>query len=481
MSNNIIINKEGNFKDEIVSSIPMGINNIILETNETNMNLRNNDINNIKPMLSSNSNTIRIPDGKRVKIKPFLNKKVPINTFAQMANPKKNMGGNNSDNSSEGSVISDGSNGSDESDESNSNAILSNTSNGQKRREEDTEEDPDDYTSIESNVNRDNEEDDDDDDDDNGSDVSGGSSILSVQKKQKTYEEIQQEKQKLLFNLERLQKQGYPPSKKYSMASSFEDMQFEHDRLKKQRDVEKSIKFSRKILMALVSGIEFLNGKFDPFDVRLEGWSENVMENVADYDEVFEELHDKYGESVKMAPELKLIAMLAGSGFMFHLTNSLFKTASPKLSDILKQNPDIMRNISEAAAKNMGNTINQEFGQDDVIGNLMKGGINMKMQQQAQQAQQQQQSNSSQQQQQSNSSQQRGPSGPMRSPGPKLQQTKMNGPVGIDELLNELNGGNHSNTMRDDVSVSSGESVTIKSSAKRTKSGKKGGIQLDLR
>jgi hypothetical protein len=473
MNNNIIINKEGNFKDETISSIPMGINNIILETNETNMNLRNNDFNNIKPMLSSNSNTIRIPDGKRVKIKPFLNKKVPVNTFAQMANPKKNMGGNNSDNSSDGSVISDGSdesNGSDGSNESNSNAILSNKSNGQRQQqeEEDTEEDPDDYTSIESNVNRNNNDEDDEEEEDDGSD---GSSILSVQKKQKTYEEIQQEKQKLLFNLERLQKQGYPPSKKYSMASSFEDMQFEHDRLKKQRDVEKSIKFSRKILMALVSGIEFLNGKFDPFDVKLEGWSENVMENVADYDEVFEELHDKYGESVKMAPELKLIAMLAGSGFMFHLTNSLFKTASPKLSDILKQNPDIMRNISEAAAKNMGNTINQEFGQDDVIGNLMKGGINMKMQQQAQQAQHQQ----------NNSSQQRGPSGPMRSPGPKLQQTKMNGPVGIDELLNELNGGNHSNTMRDDVSVSSGESVTIKSSAKRTKNGKKGGIQLDLR
>ena len=45
------------------------------------------------------------------------------------------------------------------------------------------------------------------------------------------------------------------------MASSFEDMQFEYDRLKKQRDVEKSIKFSRKMLMAFTSGIEFLNNR----------------------------------------------------------------------------------------------------------------------------------------------------------------------------------------------------------------------------
>lgn len=458
--NNIIINKEGDFKNETVSSIPLGINNIILNTNEKNFDLKKDEVNNnIKPMLSSN--TITIPDGKRVKIRPLLNKKVPSNTFSMMANPKKNIGGNNSDNQSESSDISN---------QSDTDDILSNNSSihqyqqqnrssdqfNNKSNESDNDnqsEDDESNLSYEDNNNNnrsknkyDEDEDEDEDDDTN---------TVEEPKKQKSYEEVQQEKQKLLFNLERLQKQGYPPSKRYSMASSIEDMQFEHDRLKKQRDVEKSIKFSRKILMALVSGVEFLNGKFDPFDVKLEGWSENIMENVNDYDEVFEELHDKYSDSVKMAPELKLIAMVAGSGFMFHLTNSLFKSASPNLSDILKQNPDIMRNITEAAAKNMGGTINKEFGQNDFIGNIMKDGINMKMNQQRP-----------------------GPSGPMGAFAQQQPraQPKMNGPVGIDELLNELNSG-----PRDDISVSSNESVTIKSSAKRTKVGKKGGIQLDIR
>jgi len=457
--NNIVINKDSDFKNETISSVPIGINNIIIDTNENKFDLKKDEISNIKPMLSSNSNTITIPDGKKVKIRPLLNKKVPFNTFSAMANPKKNINGNNSDENTESSSGSY---------ETESDEILSNNSKNSYKIEnkysndddddddneqdyDDAEEDDDeDYSSIDNSViknkGKNNYKSDDEDEDDEEED---DESQISV--KQKSYEEIQQEKQKLLFNLERLQKQGYPPSKKYSMASSYEDMQFEHDRLKKQRDVEKSIKFSRKILMALVSGVEFLNGKFDPFDIKLEGWSENVMENVADYDEVFEELHDKYSDSVKMAPELKLIAMVAGSGFMFHLTNSLFKSASPKLSDILKQNPDIMRNISEAAAKNMGSTINQEFGQDDVIGNMMKNGINMKM------------------------NQQRGPSGPQV----RNSQPKMNGPVGIDELLNELNGGN-TNT-RDDVSISSSESINIKSSAKRSKAGKKGGIQLDIR
>lgn len=442
---NIIINKEGNFKNETISSIPLGINNIMINTNDRNFDLKKDEINNIKPMLSSNSNTIVIPDGKKVKIKPMMGKKVPLNTFSMMANPKKNIGGISSDEDSESSGSLNSESDDILSNNSKSSINLNNQQYMQNNDDDDEDEEysDDDYSSIESNRNKtkskanQNSEYDDDEDDDDESEVEV--------KKQKSYEEIQQEKQKMLFNLERLQKQGYPPSKRYSMASSFEDMQFEHDRLKKQRDVEKSIKFSRKILMAVVSGVEFLNGKFDPFDVKLEGWSENIMENVNDYDEVFEELHEKYGESVKMAPELKLLAMVAGSGFMFHLTNSLFKSASPKLSDILKQNPDIMKNISEAAAKNMGSTISQQFGENDVIGNMMKSGIDMKMNQQR---------------------------GPNPFAGPRGPQPKMSGPVGIDELLSELN---------DNASVSSSESVTIKSSAKRTKAGKKGGIQLDLR
>ena len=437
----IVINKESDFKDETISSIPVGINNIMF--NNKNFDLRKDEINNIKPMLSNNSNSIYIPDGKKVKIRPIVGKKVPLSTFSAMANPKKNMGATSSD---EESVTSASSSNSDSDDILSNNTKTSSYLNNQNKAndEDEDEEYEDDYSSIESNRNKNKsnynqestyEEDDDEEDDE--------STIVS--KKQKSYEEIQREKQELLFNLERLQKQGYPPSKKYTMASAYEDMKYEYERLKKQRDVEKSIKFSRKILMAFVSGAEFLNNRFDPCDIKLDGWSENVMENVNDYDEVFEELHDKYGESVKMAPELRLIAMIGGSAFMYHLTNSLFKSASPKLSDILKQNPDIMKNINEAAVKNMSNTVDQQFGQDDIIGNLMKTGMNMKM------------------------NNNRRPSGPMPFAG---NQMKMNGPVGIDELLDELN---------DNGSVSSKESVTIKSSAKRNiKTNKKGGIELDL-
>ena len=416
------INKENNFSEINMSSVPLGNNNFSIQ--KENIDLKRDSINNIKPMLG-NSNKIHIPEGTKIKIKPSF-KKVPNDTFGMMANQKKS-GLSSVDKSDEDTL--DG------------NDVYSNNSGNSQINFDEEGDDDEIYSNNSQNYEDGNDEDDEGDDD--GDDESGeyedddDESEASQKKKEMSYEEIQQEKQKLLFNLDRLQKQGYPPSKKYSMASSFEDLTFEHDRLKKQRDVEKSIKFSRKMLMACTSGIEFLNNRFDPLDIKLDGWSENMMENVNDYDEVFEELHDKYGESVKMAPELKLISMVAGSGFMFHLTNSLFKSAAPDLKDILKQNPDIMRNISEAAAKNMNQNIDGQFGMNDSIGNMMKSGINNKV-------------------------------SSMNSGG----QSTMSGPKGIDDLIGELND--------DNDSVSSEESINMSSSSRKTKKNKKGGYSLSI-
>ena len=68
-----------------------------------------------------------------------------------------------------------------------------------------------------------------------------------------------------------------------------------------------------------------------------------------DYDEIFEELAEKYGGQSEVAPEIKLLMMLGGSAFMFHLTNTMFKTSLPGMDDILKQNPELMQQFAKAA------------------------------------------------------------------------------------------------------------------------------------
>ena len=89
-------------------------------------------------------------------------------------------------------------------------------------------------------------------------------------------------------------------------------------KLVRDKDVDSSIRFQRKMLMAFVTGTEYLNNRYDPFAIKLEGWSEQVHENITDYDDIFEELHDKYkAKGKKMPPELRLFISLTGSAFCF--------------------------------------------------------------------------------------------------------------------------------------------------------------------
>ena len=53
-------------------------------------------------------------------------------------------------------------------------------------------------------------------------------------------------------------------------------------------------------MLAAVTGLEFLNNRFDPFDFKLDGWSEQVNEDLGDYDEIFGELHEKYNSKGKV-------------------------------------------------------------------------------------------------------------------------------------------------------------------------------------
>ena len=162
------------------------------------------------------------------------------------------------------------------------------------------------------------------------------------------YTSIDEEKSDLLNKLARLEKKGFTVNKRLNAYSNVDELRAEVKRITYSIDVEQSIRFSRRMLVACVTGLEFLNKRYNPFEVQLEGWSESVMENVDDYDGVFEELYVKYRSKVSVAPEVKLIMMLGGSAMMFHLTNSMFKTAIPNMNDVIKSNPELVKNMMSA-------------------------------------------------------------------------------------------------------------------------------------
>ena len=186
-------------------------------------------------------------------------------------------------------------------------------------------------------------------------------------------EEEKKKKVDLINKLNRLETKGYTLTKHFSMDNTLEEIQMEYDRLVDAKNLEASIRFQRNCLMGAVTGFEVLNGKFNPFDWQLEGWSEAVHTNIEDYDEVFEELYDKYKGKGNMPPEAKLLMTLVGSGFMFHMSNSFFrqKMANVSPADIFRSNPDLEKQFAAAAARQAG----------PGFGNLMGAAMGMPPQQ----------------------------------------------------------------------------------------------------
>ena len=246
-------------------------------------------------------------------------------------------------------------------------------------------------------------------------------------------QEIKNEKIDLIYRFKKLDHQGIRTTMNYNMNSHLEDMRNEYIKLKKQREIENSIKFQRKMLMAFVTGVEFLNNKFDPFSVKLDGWSESVNENVNDYDEIFEELFLKYGADSDMAPEIRLLFTLGGSAFMFHLTNTMFKSSIPGMDDVLKQNPDLMKQFAQAAVGSMNGG-----GQAQAPMNPMNmGPMNM------------------------------GPMNNNPSPPqvPSPPRSEMEGPDGIDDLITKMNLQPNNIPDLDNISLMSGDSDRRSNSA----------------
>jgi hypothetical protein len=244
-------------------------------------------------------------------------------------------------------------------------------------------------------------------------------------------EEERKRKTELLNRLNRLEGKGYPLTKRFTMDNSLDEIQQEHDRLVDAKNLEASLRFQRQCMMGVVTGVEFMNSKFNPFDWELDGWSESVHENIEDFDEVFEELYDKYKGRGNMPPEAKLLMSLVGSGFMFHMSNSFFRSKAAQFTpdDIFRNHPQLAKQFAAAAAQQAG----------PGFGNFMGAAMGM--------PQQPSQSQSQQSQQQQSPSQHPGPfyqaanglspppQGPPMMSAPQGPRREMKGPTGVDDIL----------------------------------------------
>jgi hypothetical protein len=119
--------------------------------------------------------------------------------------------------------------------------------------------------------------------------------------------------------------------------------------------MENSVKMQRRMLVSFASMAEFVNNKTgNPFDINLDGWSEHMNEEINNYDEIFEDLYDKYKESANMAPEMKLVFMVASSAFWFHISQNMSKSVMGKMGGMFGGGN--MGQFKDAAMNMMGQT-----------------------------------------------------------------------------------------------------------------------------
>lgn len=139
----------------------------------------------------------------------------------------------------------------------------------------------------------------------------------------------------------------------FNMDSDFDEVEDEYETAMEDKRKKDSVKLQGWWFTTIINSIEYGNAVFDPFGLNLDGWGEQINEDIDSYEEIFEELHDKY-KGGKMSPEVSLLLRVAFSGAVLNITNKALSTSTPGFNDIIKQSPELMKMFSSATAQTMG-------------------------------------------------------------------------------------------------------------------------------
>ena len=206
-----------------------------------------------------------------------------------------------------------------------------------------------------------------------------------------TQQEIRMKKIELLRKLCEIKAKGYQLSKDYDFNSSLEEMEYEYELLRSFADKRNGVKIFKNGMLQAVSVIEFLNDKYDPFDFHLSGWGEHMSVELDSWEDVLEEIYEKYkGTGKKMAPEIKLLYLIIASASAFHFSKSQ-AAKFPGLDSVLSSNPGLLSKImNPGKAESSQFMTPQELNIEKQREELKKKEADNKQKTQQQQMQQQQ-------------------------------------------------------------------------------------------
>ena len=168
-----------------------------------------------------------------------------------------------------------------------------------------------------------------------------------------TDREKRRKKRIMIKKLEEWGEKGtYKNGSQFNMESNFEEVEDEYEGALEEKRKKDSIKLQGWWFTTVVSTVEYGNALLNPFDLNLDGWGEQVSEDLDSYDEIFSELHEKY-KGGKMSPEVSLLLRLGFSAAVVNMSNKMLSSATPGFNDVIKQSPELMKMFSNAAVETM--------------------------------------------------------------------------------------------------------------------------------
>jgi hypothetical protein len=175
---------------------------------------------------------------------------------------------------------------------------------------------------------------------------------------------IMKKKYELLRKFERLNKMGVPIRKRFTMDSPLDEMELELEFVRKEKAMDSTIKQFSEWFITGMSAMEWGSKNVNMikmFGLQLDGLSQSAQMNVGDLEEDFEELYDLYGDQMRMHPLVRIPMRTCFMVYMVHLTNQMaMKAPVPNIQDILRQNPDIARQMAAQAMQSQTEQFRQQ-------------------------------------------------------------------------------------------------------------------------
>ena len=148
-------------------------------------------------------------------------------------------------------------------------------------------------------------------------------SVKMSRERKKRREELLHEKVEMLTRIVNLSKNGFTATKEWDVKDDIDEIRYECYRMQRESNSKKSIKIMRRVLVTITTLVETGNSYFNPFNLRLGGFSESMMLNLDDYDDCFEQIHHKYSGRSSVGPEMQILFTFMSAAIFHHAGNTI--------------------------------------------------------------------------------------------------------------------------------------------------------------